>query len=179
MTVAKALYSVPTAYIGERVQVRNGRDLVRIYHRGQVIKTHPRMAAGQRHTDPEDYPPRLREMACRDRPALQAQAQAAGPSVGRYAQRLFAQPRPWSGLRHVYRLLGLVNRYKAEVVEQACAQALQADVVDVTRVARMVEQAVEQDPLPSRPQAGEEQGRVLRFLRPTSEYRSLRGGRHE
>jgi len=179
VSVAKALYSVPTAYIGERVQVRNGRDLVRIYHRGQVIKTHPRMAAGQRHTDPEDYPPRLREMACRDRPALQAQAQAAGPSVGRYAQRLFAQPRPWSGLRHVYRLLGLVNRYKAEVVEQACAQALQADVVDVSRVARMVEQAVEQDPLPSRPQAGEEQGRVLRFLRPTSEYRSLRGGRHE
>jgi hypothetical protein len=179
VTVGKALYSLPTAYIGERVQVRSGGELVRIYHRGQLIKTHPRVAPGQRSTDAADYPARVREVACRDQQALLAQARAAGASVGCYAERLLAAPQPWSRLRHVYRLLGLVRRYTAPVVEQACTQALSADVVDVTRIARMVEQAVEQSPLPTRPEPGRSGAKMLRFLRPPSEYRLLRGGSHE
>jgi hypothetical protein len=82
-------------------------------------------------------------------------------------------------MRHVYRLLGLVRRYAVPAVEQACARALEADVVDVTRVARMVEQAVEQSPLPARPQPAEAAPGELRFLRRASEYRLTRGGPHE
>jgi transposase len=179
VTVAKALYSVSTQYIGERVQVRNGRDLVRIYHRGQLIKVHPRVGPGQRSTDAEDYPPGVRELACRDQQALLAQAGAAGPAIGAYAERLLAGPQPWMRMRHVYRLLGLVRRYAAAAVEQACARALAADVIDVTRVIRMVEQAVEQSPLPARPQPAESARGQLRFLRQASEYRLDRGGDHE
>lgn len=179
VVVAKALYSVPTEYIRERVQVRNGRDLVRIYHRGQLIKVHPRVGAGQRSTDPADYPPRIRELACRDQQALLAQARDAGTAIGTFAERLLAAPQPWTRLRHIYRLLGLVRRYAVAAVEQACARALEADVVDITRVARMVEQAVEQSPLPARPQPGEVASRPLRFLRQASEYRLARGGDHE
>jgi transposase len=179
LVVAKALYSVPTQYIGERVQVRNGQDLVRIYHRGQLIKTHRRGGPGQRSTDPADYPPGVRELACRDQQTLLAQAQAAGPALGAYAERLLAAPQPWSRMRHVYRLLGLVRRYSAAPVEQACARALEADVVDVKRVARMVEQAVEQSPLPDRPPCGQAAAQPLRFLRQPSEYRLARGGDHE
>lgn len=179
LSVGKALYSVPSEYIGERVQVRNGRDLVRIYHRGQLIKVHPRVDPGQRSTDPADYPPGVRELACRDQQALLAQARQAGPAIGVYAERLLAAPQPWARMRHVYRLLGLVRRYSALAVEQACARALEVDVVDVTRVTRMVEQAVEQNPLPERPQPGQEVSRPLRFLRQASEYRLARGGDHE
>jgi transposase len=179
LSVGKALYSVPTQYIGERVQVRNGRDLVRIYHRGQLIKVHPRVDPGQRSTDPADYPPGVRELACRDQQTLLAQARQAGNAIGVYAERLLAAPQPWARMRHVYRLLGLVRRYSAPPVEQACARALEADVVDVTRVARMVEQAVEHSPLPARPQPGQTASRPLRFLRQASEYRLARGGDHE
>jgi transposase len=179
VVVAKALYSVPTEYIGERVQVRNGRDLVRIYHRRQLIKVHPRVGPGQRSTDPADYPPRIRELACRDQQALLTQARGAGTAIGIFAERLLAAPQPWTRLRHVYRLLGLVRRYAVAAVEQACARALEADVVDITRVARMVEQAVEQSPMPARPQPGEVASRQLRFLRQASEYRLARGGDHE
>ncbi len=180
LTVAKALYSVPTQYIGERVQVRNGRDLVRIYHRGKLIKEHPRVGPGQRNTDPADYPPGVRTLACRDQKTLLAQATACGSAIGAYAERLLAAPQPWARMRHVYRLLGLVRRYAAPVVDQACSRALEADVVDVTRVTRMVEQAVEQSPLPTRPQPTEAPRRPLRFLRQTSEYRLIRtGGDHE
>lgn len=180
LTVTKALYSVPTQYIGERVQVRNGRDLVRIYHRGKLIKEHPRVGPGQRSTDPADYPAGVRTLACRDQKTLLAQATAAGSAIGAYAERLLAAPQPWARMRHVYRLLGLVRRYAAPVVDQACSRALEADVVDVTRVTRMVEQAVEQSPLQARPQPTEAPRTPLRFLRQTSEYRLVRaGGDHE
>jgi transposase len=179
LTVGKALYSVPTRYIGERVQVRQGHDLVRIYHRGQLIKVHPRVEAGQRSTDPADYPPGVRELACRDQQSLLSQAREAGASVGLYAERLLSAPQPWTRLRHVYRLLGLVRRYGAAAVEQACSRALEADIVDVKRVERMVEQAVEKSPLPGRPGWAQPLHKPLRFLRQGSEYRLLHGGDHE
>ncbi len=179
VVVGKALYSVPTSYIGESVQVRNGRDLVRIYCRGQLIKVHPRVEPGQRSTDAADYPPRVRELACRDQKALLAQAREAGGSIGIYAERLLDAPQPWMRLRHVYRLLGLVRRYTAPTVELACSRALEAGVLDVTRVVRMVEQAVEQSPLPPRPQPAQSGHRPLRFLRQPGEYRLIRGGDHE
>jgi transposase len=179
VSVAKALYSVPTQYLGERVQVRSGDDLVKIYYRGQLIKTHPRVDPGERSTDPEDYPVGVRELACRDQQALLTQSQQAGHAIGLYAERLLAGPQPWTRLRHVYRLLGLVRRYAASAVELACARALEADVIEVSRVARMVEQAVETNPLPTRPQPAQADRRPLRFLRQASEYRLIQGGAHE
>ena len=42
-----ALYSVPSATCppGQKVEVRLGSKLVRIYHRGRLIKVHPRRIA--------------------------------------------------------------------------------------------------------------------------------------
>ncbi len=179
LVVGKALYSVPTRYIGERVQVRQGADLVRIYLRGQLIKIHPRVGVGQRSTDPADYPEGVRELACRDQQALLAQAKDLGPAIGTYAERILTAPQPWTRLRHVYRLLGLARRYAAEAVDQACSRALEADVVDVQRVVRMVEQAVERSPLPTRPGPAKPPTKPLRFLRQRSEFKLLGGGDHE
>lgn len=56
--VAEALYSLPGALVGAHVDVRADSQLVRIRHRGQVVKVHPRMPAGRRATDPDDLPTR-------------------------------------------------------------------------------------------------------------------------
>lgn len=178
VTAGQALYSVPTAYIGERVQVRLGRDVVRIYHRGTAIKTHPRVSPGERQTDPADYPEGVRALACRDQQALLLQAREAGADIGSYAERLLEGPLPWSRMRHVYRLLGLVRRYGAAPVAVATKRALDADVIDVTRVARMVEAALERESPRSAP-APVVPSRPLRFLRDSREYRLGRGGDHE
>ena len=53
--VAKALYSVPGNLIGSRVDARADRSLVRVFHRGQLVKVHPRMAPGKRSTDPRRW----------------------------------------------------------------------------------------------------------------------------
>lgn len=49
-----ALYSVPTEYIGKELALRADSKLMRLYHEGVVIKTHPVMAEGKRSTDYED-----------------------------------------------------------------------------------------------------------------------------
>ncbi|MFT3852036.1 MAG: hypothetical protein QM733_04760 [Ilumatobacteraceae bacterium] len=45
--IAKALYSVPGNLLGARVQVRADCRVVRITHRGQLIKVHPRQRPGR------------------------------------------------------------------------------------------------------------------------------------
>src|SRR5439155_19147242 len=93
------------------------------------------------------------EYALRDTAALTAKAEAAGRAVGIYATRLLDTPLPWTRMRAVYRLLGLVRSYGPGPVEAACARALELDVVDVTKIARMLEQARERVPAlaPARP----------------------------
>ena len=54
----QAFYSVPSTLCppGHQVEIGLGLKLVRIYHRGQLVKVHPRQPRGGRSTDPQDYP---------------------------------------------------------------------------------------------------------------------------
>ncbi len=61
-----AFYSVPYALIGQQVTVRADDALVKVYHRGQVVKVHPRQPAGGRSSDAADFPPGTDVYARRD-----------------------------------------------------------------------------------------------------------------
>jgi hypothetical protein len=76
------------------------------------------------------------------------QAAAHGPFIGQFAERLLAGEFPWARLRQGQKLLRLVERYSAARLDAACERALAVDLVDVTRVERMLKQALEQQPLP-------------------------------
>lgn len=151
--VAKALYSVPGNLIGTRVDVRADSKLVRIYARGQLVKVHPRMAAGARSTDAEDLPADKCVYAMRDLERLKAMAADHGPAVGAYAAALLDTPLPWTKMRQVYALLGLVKRWGAERVEAACGRALEAEVVNVGLIGRMIERGTESAEAPPRRRA--------------------------
>jgi hypothetical protein len=168
--VGRALYSLPTAYIGSKVSVWANSQLVKVFFQGELIKTHPRQPPGGRSTDPKDYPKEKAIYATRDAVSLEQLARAAGQHIGLYAVRLLEGPLPWSRLRHVYRLLGLVRRYGAERVERACERALSCDVVDVTRISRMLERALEEKSSPPLPPPPAGHLVPLRFARPAAEF---------
>ena len=96
-----ALYSVPSATCppGQKVEVRLGSKLVRIYHRGRLIKVHPRQDRGGRSTDPDDYPAELSAYTLRAPEQIKRSAASQGPAVAAYAERLFDGPLPWAKLR--------------------------------------------------------------------------------
>lgn len=64
--VAKALYSVPTRFIGKTVRVRVDRASVRIHLGAELIKMHARVAPGKRAADLTDDPVGKGEIAIRD-----------------------------------------------------------------------------------------------------------------
>lgn len=167
--VAKALYSLPECWIGQSLDVRADAELVKFFHRGVLVKVHPRQPVGGRHTDPHDLPEHKVGYALRDLDRLIAACAAHGPSVGIYAERILDDRLPWTRMRTVYRLLGLVRRYGAERVEAACSAALDLDVVSVTKIAAMLERAIE-TATPALPRAAGDA--PTRFSRDPDEFRT-------
>jgi len=161
---------VPGDLIGRRVKARADAQLVKVFHQGKVVKVHPRKGPGGRSTDASDLPPEKSVYALRDIDRLKQIATSHGPNVGTYATRLLDIELPWTKMRMVYRLLGLVRRFSAERVDEACAKALELDVVDVNLIARMLERALESRPL-AEPAASAEVI-PLRYARAPEEFRS-------
>jgi len=145
-----ALYSAPsrTCPPGTRLEVRADHDLVRLYRRGALVKAHPRQPKGGRVTDPADYPPDRTTYALRAPDRVVQQALTLGPYIGLFAERLLTGRYPWAKLRQGQKLLRLGERYGAARLDAACARALAVDLVNVTRVERMLRLALEQEPAP-------------------------------
>jgi transposase len=139
--VARALYSVPTRYLHQRVRVRADRSVVRIYVGTELIKMHPRQPPGGRSTDTSDYPIGKAAYALRSVDALLDKARDKGAHVGTFAERLLAGPLPWARMRQGYALLRLCDKYGEGRVEAVCQSALSFDVIDVTRITKMLKRA--------------------------------------
>jgi transposase len=168
--IGKALYSIPEHLRGQTLSARADGELVKMYHRGQLVKIHPRQPAGGRSTDPADLPANKTGYAMRDLARLIATAAGHGPDIGIYAERLLDHDLPWTRMRQVYRLLGLVKRYGAAPTDTACRRALELDVVSVTKIAAMLEKATENTPTePPRAACGLA---PARFARDPREYRT-------
>jgi hypothetical protein len=170
--VDRALYSIPEHLLGQRIQARADDELVKLFYRGQLVKTHPRQAPGQRSTDPADLPAEKTAYAMRDLQRLISTAASHGANVATYAERILDHDLPWTRMRQVYRLLALAKRYGAGPVDTACGRALDLDVVSVAKIAAMLERATENSPTPA-PHAASA-GVPARFARDPGEYRAKR-----
>lgn len=167
--VAKALYSLPTAFKGRTLRARADSRTVRFYDGRMVVKTHPRKPPGGKSIDPHDYPAEKAVYAFRDVDFLKRRAAAIGPAVGQMAEKLFQSPLPWTRMRQAYHLLRLAEKYGPARLEEVCALALAHDMVAVHRLQRLLEHATAPASAgggapPPRPASG-------RFLRPTAQYR--------
>lgn len=172
--VAKSLYSANYTLVGQTLRARRDSATVKLYLRGELVKVHPRVGAGQRSTDPADFPPGKSIYATRDVGSLTRHAAAHGPSVGAYAAAILDTPLPWTKMRQVYRLIGLGEKWGSERLDQACRRALDAEALDVNLIARMLERAREdKDPDPG---PDVHAGVVIqgRFQRDPSEFASTK-----
>lgn len=172
--VARALYSVPTVYIGKRLRARIDKKTVRLYLHGALIKCHPRVAPGKRSTDLSDYPTGKAPYASRTVDSLIVRARGLGEHLGIYAERLLAGPLPWTKMRQGYGLVRLCERYGAERVDAFCKRSLAFDVIDVPRIERMLKQA-------QKAEQAAPAGRVVslptsRFTRDPSTFATIKRG---
>lgn len=164
--VARALYSVPGELIGARLTARADNATVKLFWRGQLIKVHPKQPPGARSTDPADLPSELTDYAMRDLNALQRKASVHGEHIGAYATAVLQHPLPWTKMRQVYRLLGLVRRHGPAAVDDACRRALDAEAVNVGLIDRMLSRGLTDTP----PATTHQPGTTSRFVRDTSDF---------
>jgi transposase len=86
--IGKALYSAPQAYLGQHLDVRADSALVKLFHRGQLVKVHPRQRPCGRVSDPQDLPraqDRLRLTGSRSSPSQRGPARPRGGYLRRAA----------------------------------------------------------------------------------------------
>lgn len=165
--VAKALYSLPRRFVRKTLLARADSQLVRFYDDAILVKTHPRKPPGGRSSDSADFPPEQDACARRDMAFFLKQAEAHGAAIGHYAGALLAGPQPWTKVRRVYALLGLVKRYGAARVEPCCVTALAAEMLDMRRLQRIVELAVK---LPDVLAPAPKPAPPARYLRDAAQY---------
>jgi hypothetical protein len=85
-------------------------------------------------------------------------------------------PLPWTKMRQVYALLGLVKRWGPDRVEAACARALEAEAVSVPLIGRMIERATENAPALAR--IAPKSGHTPRFARDAGHFATKKPGGH-
>ena len=134
--VAKSLYSLPFELRGHRLRARADSQLVHFYEHGKLVKTHPRKAPGQRSIDRADFP----------------------------EHALAANPLPWSRLRCLFKLLGLAKKFGSVRLDGACKTALDAEMVDIYRLERLVRIDARLEPPVAKVIP------LARYLRPASQY---------
>ena len=171
VTCQYALYSLPHRpdLVGKQVEIRLGSSLVRIYHRGELIKVHPRQAKGSRITDPDDLPPELADYAARDPDVIRRRARQLGPAAGYYANALLGKDPTWARLRSGHSLIKLGRRFGAEALDGACREAIAVDLIDISRLKAILLNGLEcesEGPAPAPPPG--------RFARPGAAF-ALRG----
>ncbi len=164
--IGYSLYSAPTPYIGKKLDARKDSRLVRLYYKGELIKTHPVVLPGKRSTDFNDYPKEKTAYAMRSCTYYIEKAEETGPSCRQFMELLLSGDFPWAKLRQAQKLLRLPEKYGKDRVEKACARAVSFDLIDVRRVEGMIVKGLEGT-------EGATRGKVIapaRFARPAAYF---------
>jgi transposase len=163
--VEKAYYSVPFEHTGRTVWVRWDSRFVRIHDQHlETIAVHPRHEPGQFSTAPGHIP--AARMSGMERGAgwMLRRIRLVGPHTDAWARAMLAN-RGIEGLRPLQGLLAMTGKFRSQQLENACRQALAAQVFrlrDIRKLAARDDSQMEFGFLDRHP-----------LIRSTSEYESL------
>jgi len=139
-------YSVPVAWIGRRVEVREAKDKIEIQLDPRHIVTHQRVPEGenQRITLPEHRPPRGQGIKRTDpHPEEQAILQTA-PELADYLAALKKRGHRYLTIA-LRQLLRIVRDYPRQPVLSAIAEAARYGLYDLDRLERMILRRIARD----------------------------------
>jgi len=121
--VQGAWYSVPYRYRSRTVAVQVTSRLVRCYLNYELIKTHLRVAKGQRSTDWDDYPDEQSAFFRRTPDWCRRQARLLGVAVGEAVEQMLAV-HAFHHLRQAQGVIRFHEKYGTRRLNAACARAI-------------------------------------------------------
>jgi broad specificity phosphatase PhoE len=121
--VQSSFYSIPWRYVGQTLDVRIGKVLVRFYVGTELVKTHLRGRPGKRQTDWNDYPPEKAAFFLRTPNWCREQASQLGQHVRAAVDELLDQHH-LHHLRQSQGIIRLAETYGEVRLDAACQRAL-------------------------------------------------------
>ena len=147
----KHFYSVPHRFVGHVIEVRATTSTIECFHKGQRIASHPRARSGGFTTCAEHMPRAHRGHLEWSPSRFLHWAAAIGPSTHAIvAWQLTNRPHPEHGYRRCLGLLHHARRYGKPRLEAACTRALHIDSPSYRSVTSILQQGLDQQPLPER-----------------------------
>ncbi len=153
IAVGRYCYSVPYQLVHKAVDVFVTPTSVQIFHRGQRVASHVRLAGADRYsTCKEHLAPAHSAVANRTPDRVRAEAAKVGLATAAYVERLLTgRDHIEQGVRSCLGILRLAGQYPAERMEAACQRALTAGarssgfVEQLLKSGRPIPDAVSQD----------------------------------
>ena len=144
-------YSVPHRLVGEQLDVRATATTIECLHKGNRVASHPRsFLAGKHSTLPEHMPKAHREYAEWTPQRIVAWAgQTGAATAGVVEQILSRKAYPEHGFRSCMGVISLGKRFSKERLEAACRRALAIRGVSYKSIKSILENNLDQKPLPS------------------------------
>jgi hypothetical protein len=176
----KAFYSAPFRLVHQELYLKATDNSIKLYRNLDMVATHPRLRKpGARSTVEEHLPPEAIAYRMQDPQWCLRQAESLGPHCHRLIQHLFSD-RVLDNLRAAQGIIGLSKKYGSFRLESACRRALFFDNPRYRTVKSILEQGLDQNPLPEpahRLPLSSIYTDTARFLRPTAELPLDRKGR--
>jgi len=131
-------YEVPPALLGRRVEVRESRDRVRIFHGSQEVAIYPRLEPGlQKRSSLPERPERRRARQHEQGLREEQELRAAGTEFGELITALRTQ-HGGRAVRPIRALHRLYLDYPTDALRQAIAHALRYGLTDLGRLEKLV-----------------------------------------
>ena len=148
VVISGSFYSVPFKYVGQALVAHVSENLVEIYSGTELVSSHVRATKPRQwHTHLEDYPPAKAAYLIRTPAYCRELASKIGPSTQQVIEYLLAD-RPLDRLRTVQAILHLEESVGPQRLEGACARALYFGVLNYREVKKILNAALDREPLP-------------------------------
>lgn len=141
-------YSVPHALVGHKVDLRHTASTVEIFHQGQRVACHAKVALRGRFTTIEAHMPVSHRQAKWSPQRLIHWAEKIGPDTARFITALLHSRRhPEQGFRSCLGVLRLSERYTPARLEAACRRALALKALSYRSVDSILAHGLDAQPL--------------------------------
>ena len=137
-------YSLPTQFIGTKVQIRLGLKTIRLYQDHQLLKTHVRASGkGQWVTDSKDYNESAKEHLDMTPDACLEKAKSIGASTENMIKETL-KPSSKTALRKTHGILRLAKTYGVSRLEDACLRAFTFENYNYKSLKKILEDGLDQ-----------------------------------
>jgi transposase len=171
VVIAGSFYSVPYAYVGQKLDAFVRERVVEIYQGQRLVATHLRCTTpGQWQTHLEHYPPHKAAYLQHTPDFCRQSADRIGPTTGQVVDRLLSD-RPLDRLRSVQAILRLEESVGPVRLEAACARAVYYGDISYRRIKAILNAALDREGLPDTLPASHPQAHT--FARSGAEFFTL------